>query len=191
MTMRFFPLLLFICAQPLVADTHGAALEAMRNGARFMRSISAGGGYLWRYSTDMKLVAGEVKASKAMIWIQPPGTHTVGGAFLEAHEATGDEFLLDCALAVGDALAQSQLESGGWDYRFDFASPQRWYRQVDRGNLNAKDIAKRRNITTFDDDNSQSALHFLMALADHCRQPLDERKRRILHARTYGLTKLL
>ena len=191
MLVRLFLFLVLLCSLSLTADTRTEALEAMRKGARFMRSISAGGGFLWRYSTDMKLVAGEVKASKSMIWVQPPGTPSMGKVFLEAYEATREVYLLDCALAVGDALAMSQLESGGWDYRFDFDSPQHWYRQVDRGKLDAKEIAKRRNTTTFDDDNSQSALHFLMALAEHCRQPLAERKQRILHARTYGLSKLL
>ena len=189
--MRFSLLLILFSSLPLAADTRTGALASMRKGARFMRSVSAEGGYLWRYSTDLKLVAGEVKASRTMIWIQPPGTPSVGEAFLKAYETTDDAYLLDCALAVGDCLAMSQLESGGWDYRFDFASPQRWYRQVDRGKLAANETAKRRNTTTFDDDNTQSALHFLMALAEHCRPPLDKREQRILHARTYGLAKLL
>lgn len=191
MHTRFFPLLMLLSSLPLNADMSAEASDSIRKGARFMRSISAEGGYLWRYSTDLKLVAGEGKASSAMIWIQPPGTPSMGMAFLEAYDATEDMYLLDCALAVGDCLAKTQLESGGWDYRFDFGSPQRWYRQVDRGTLNLKEIAKRRNTTTFDDNNSQSALHFLMALAEHCQQPLDERKQRILHSRRYGLTKLL
>ncbi|MDP7050614.1 MAG: pectate lyase, partial [Verrucomicrobiota bacterium] len=135
MPMRFFLLLILFSSLPLAADMRTGALASMRKGARFMRSISAEGGYLWRYSSDLKLVAGEVKASRTMIWIQPPGTPSVGEAFLKAYEATGDAYLLDCALAVGDCLAMSQLASGGWDYRFDFASPQRWYRQVDRGKL--------------------------------------------------------
>jgi hypothetical protein len=191
MPARFFLLLTLLSSLPLTAGTRAEALASMNKGGRFMRSISAAGGYLWRYSTDLSLVAGEVKASRTMVWIQPPGTPAMGVAFLGAYEATNDAYLLDCALAVGDCLAMSQLESGGWDYRFDFASPQRWYRQVDRGKLDAEEIAKRRNTTTFDDDNTQSALHFLMVLAEHCRQPLDERKQRILHARRYGLTKLL
>ena len=191
MLMRLFLFLISLCYLSLAADTRTEVMEAIRKGSQFMRSISSEGGYLWRYSADLKLMAGEVKASRTMIWIQPPGTPSVGTAFLRAYKATGDAYLLDCALTVGDCLAMSQLESGGWDYRFDFASINRWYRQMDRGRLNVKEIAKRRNTTTFDDDNSQSALHFLMALAEYCRQPLDEREKRILHAQMYGLTKLL
>ncbi|MBO35878.1 MAG: hypothetical protein CMO64_06780 [Verrucomicrobiales bacterium] len=173
------------------ADTATDARMTLVKGAKFMRSIAAGGGYLWRYSTDMKLMAGEGKGSKTTIWIQPPGTPSMGEAFLTAYEATGDKYLLDCALAVGDALAMSQLESGGWDYRFDFDAKERWYRQVDRGKLAFTETTRRRNITTFDDNNSQSALRFLMALGGHCRDANDARQRRVLHALSYGLQKLL
>ncbi|MBL67359.1 MAG: hypothetical protein CMO74_02725 [Verrucomicrobiales bacterium] len=173
------------------ADTAADARRALVKGAKFMRSISAGGGYLWRYSTDLKLMAGEGKGSKTMIWIQPPGTPSMGEAFLKAFEASGEKYLLDCALAVGDALAMSQLESGGWDYRFDFDAKERWYRQVDRGKLTITETTRRRNVTTFDDDNSQSALRFLMALGGHCRDANDARQRRVLHALSYGLQKLL
>ena len=142
-------------------DTPTAAQTAMLKGAAFMRSISANGGYLWRYSTDLKLVAGEVQTTRSTIWIQPPGTPSVGQAFLNAYEKTGERQLLDHALAAGDALAQSQLESGGWDYRFDFANPQRWLRRVDTINGMPKDAPRRRNVSTFDDNNSQSAISFL------------------------------
>jgi len=172
------------------ADTPTAAKKTMLRGAAFMRSISANGGYLWRYSTDLKLVAGEVQATRSTIWIQPPGTPSVGQAFLNAYEKTGARQLLDHALAAGDALAQSQLESGGWDYRFDFANPQRWLRRVDTINSMPKDASRRRNISTFDDNNSQSAMSFLLALGQHCSGHT-ARERLILAARDYGLRKLL
>ena len=88
-----------------------------------MRSISAEGGYLWRYSLDLKTVAGEVRANPTTIWMQPPGTPSMGMAYLRAFQRTGEEALLDHAMAAGAALAASQLESGGWDYRFDFSKP--------------------------------------------------------------------
>ena len=155
-----------------------------------MRSISAGGGYLWRYSTDLKLMAGEGKGSKTMIWIQPPGTPSMGDAFLKAYEATSEPYLLDCALAAGHALAQSQLESGGWDYRFDFANSNRWLRRIEVGKNLPKDAASRRNISTFDDNNSQSALRFLLALLKHSRGRA-ERQQQISDAFDYGASQLL
>ena len=39
----------------------------------------------------------------------------------------------------------------------------RGYRRSDGGKLTAADAAKRRNISTFDDDNTQSALRLLLA----------------------------
>ena len=172
------------------ADTPAAAREAILNGAKYMRSISASGGYLWRYSSNLKLMAGEDKGSKTMIWIQPPGTPTMGEAFLKAYEATGETYLLDCALAAGHALAQCQLESGGWDYRFDFANPNRWLRRIEVGKNLPKDATRRRNISTFDDNNSQSALRFLLALLKHSRGRA-ERQQQISDAFDYGARKLL
>ena len=187
--MRRLLILLGLSLAPFTptADTPAAAREAILNGAKYMRSISASGGYLWRYSTDLKLMAGEGKGSPTMIWIQPPGTPSMGQAYLKAYEATGEPYLLDCALSVGHALALSQLESGGWDYRFDFATPNRWLRRVDKRPANA---SKRRNISTFDDNNSQSALRFLLALLKHSRGHA-ERQQQISNAFDYGARKLL
>ena len=65
-----------------------------------------------------------------MIWIQPPGTATVGHVYLDAYHATGDEYFLDAAVEVGLSLVAAQHPAGGWNYLHDFAgeeSTQRWY----------------------------------------------------------------
>ena len=175
--MRGLALFLW-CFLPMIgaaADTATQARMAMLRGADYMRSISAEGGYLWRYSLDLKTVAGEVRANRTTIWMQPPGTPSMGMAFLKAYQNTGEEALLDHAMAAGAALAASQLESGGWDYRFDFSNPKAF---------------KSRNVSTFDDNTSQSVLSFLLALGKHCkgRSP---RERSIRNASDYGLNKLL
>ena len=157
------------------ADTATTAKQALLNGAAYMRSISAQGGYLWRYSTDLKLVAGENRANVTTQWLQPPGTPSVGQALLEAYQRTGEKALLDHALAAGAALASAQLPSGGWDYRFDFNDPQR---------------SKRRNISTFDDDTTQSCLRYLLALGEAAKGD-SPRERAIRNARDLGLRKLL
>ena len=121
---RFFLPFCFVFLSTLcAAETPAQAKAALLKGAAFMRSISAEGGYLWRYSLDLKTVAGEVRANRTTIWMQPPGTPSMGAAFLKAHQHTGESSLLDHAMAAGTALAASQLESGGWDYRFDFSKP--------------------------------------------------------------------
>jgi hypothetical protein len=174
--VRFFLLPCFAFLSSLcAAETPAKAKAALLKGAAFMRSISAEGGYLWRYSLDLKTVAGEVRANRTTIWMQPPGTPSMGMAFLKTYRHTGERRLLDHAMAAGAALAASQLESGGWDYRFDFSKPSE---------------AKRRNISTFDDNTSQSVLRFLLALGEYCNGS-SPRERAIKHARDYGLAKLL
>lgn len=169
------------------------AAETMQKATALMRSIATEGGYLWRYSSDLSQRAGENTATATQIWVQPPGTPTVGMAFLGAYEATGDAGYLDAAKAAADALATGQLESGGWDYLIDF-DPKRstsWYRRSDVGRISDADAATRRNITTFDDDNTQSALRFLVAVADASKNANEPRDRRIRETRDYGLAKLL
>lgn len=165
----------------------------MEKATAFMRSISTEGGYLWRYSPDLKERAGENAASPTQIWVQPPGTPSMGMAFLRAYQATGDARYLDAAKAAAHALAVGQLESGGWDYlvEFDPKLAGNWYRRSDVGKVTAADAAKRKNISTYDDDNSQAALRLLLAVADVSKDSNDPRDVRIREARDYGLAKLL
>ncbi len=175
--------------EPLPAQ----ARAAMARATAFMRSIATEGGYLWRYSLDLKERAGEGIATPTQIWVQPPGTPAMGLAFLRAWEATGEALYLDAAKAAADALAIGQLESGGWDYVIDFDPAQsgRWYRRSDVGRVPAAEAAKRRNISTFDDNNTQSALRLLVAVVETSRGADEPRDRRIREARDYGLRKLL
>jgi hypothetical protein len=141
----------------------------------------------------LKERAGENVATPTQIWVQPPGTPSMGMAFLRAHEATGDARYLDAAKAAAEALVVGQLESGGWDYVVDF-DPKfsvNWYRRTDVGKVSAADAAKRKNVTTFDDDNTQSALRLLLAVADASQGANEPRDRRIREARDYAITKLL
>jgi PelA/Pel-15E family pectate lyase len=166
---------------------------AMEKATAFMRSIATEGGYLWRYSPDLKERAGENPATATQIWVQPPGTPAMGMAFLHAYEVTRDGRYLDAAKAAADALAIGQLESGGWDYLVDFDPKQSvtWYRRTDKGKVSPAEAAKRRNITTFDDDNTQSAIRLLLAVADASKGANEPRDVRIREARDYALTMLL
>lgn len=183
------PPLLEAAADPLPQQ----ARATLEKATAFMRSISTEGGYLWRYSPDLKTRAGENTATETQIWIQPPGTPSMGMAFLRAYEVTGDTRYLEAARAAGEALVTGQLESGGWDYLIDFDPKQstRWYRRSDVGRISPAEAAKRRNISTYDDDNTQSALRFLIALGDVTKDSTDPRDVRVRDARDYGLAKLL
>jgi PelA/Pel-15E family pectate lyase len=169
------------------------ARAALEKATAFMRSISAEGGYLWRYSPDLKERAGEVAATPTQVWVQPPGTPSMGMAFLRAHETTGEVRYLDAAKAAANALAVGQLESGGWDYVIDFDPKlsSNWYRRMDKGKVSPAEAAKRKNVTTFDDNTTQSAIQLLLAVADASKGSTEPRDVRIREARDYALTKLL
>lgn len=175
-------------AGPASAETSDLVKDAeaaLKNAVQYFRgTISTNGGYLWWYSEDLKQREGEGKATETQIWIQPPGTPSVGFAYLRAYEATGDDLYLEAARAAADALVWGQLESGGWDYKVDFdpKGSQRWYYRHDKGKV---DPGRRRNTSTLDDNNSQSALRFIMAV----HKATQEEK--YLSAVNYGLDFML
>jgi hypothetical protein len=90
--------------------------------------------------------------------VQPPGTPSVGLAYLAAYEATGDRYYLESARESATALVKGQLRSGGWDYRIEFDPKLRenYPYRVEKNN------AKGRNVSTLDDNTTQSALRLLM-----------------------------
>jgi hypothetical protein len=189
-------LALFVALPSIFAaegDLTARARRALEKSTAYLRSISAGGGYLWRYSADLKERAGERKATATMIWMQPPGTPSVGMAFLRAHEATGDPRYLDAALAAGVALAEAQLDSGGWEYSYDFDPQQRrnWQRRGNPDKLDDKQWARAQKFAVFDDDTTQSAVRFLLALGDAAKDSNDPRVARIRDTRDYALKKML
>lgn len=141
---------------------------AMEKATRFMLSISTEGGYLYKYSPDLKRRAGEQFATDTQIWVQPPGTPSVGEAFLNAYAATGDRLYLDAARKAALALARCQLPSGGWHYSGDF-DPK--YPLKDgvfsyQGAHSESEKARKNPLyyyaTTFDDKNTQYTVRFLM-----------------------------
>lgn len=138
------------------------ALAALRKAVVFYRhQASAHGGYVYRYSGDLTLAEGEGKADRDMVWVQPPGTPTVGEAFLDAYEATGEGQYLDAAAAAADALIKGQLQSGGWDYHIVFDAARRKGRGY---RLDGDRPARRWNRSTLDDDTTQAATRFLIRL---------------------------
>lgn len=130
----------------------------------FSQTVARHGGYVYFYSPDLARRLGEGEARATEIWVQPPGTPTVGQAFLEAWRATGDQLHLDAAIAAGEALVYGQLESGGWrnQIEFDPAGP-----RVDQYR-NGKGRGK--NQSTLDDQISQDALRFLIRLDEALQQ---------------------
>lgn len=167
-----------VFAEPSVQEVERALERAV---TYFSESVAVEGGYVYFYSPDLSRRLGEGAARETEIWVQPPGTPTVGEALLEAWLATGDPGFRDAALAAGKALVYGQLESGGWrnSIEFDPAGP-----RVDQYR-NGKGRGK--NYSTLDDEISQAALKFLVRL-DHA---LESQVPEIKDAVAYGLDRFL
>ena len=115
-------------AKPVVPNTlplDQRARIALVKAAAYLQSISTNGGYVGIYSLDLQQRYGEglyEKARAEEIWVQPPGTPSVGKALLRAYRITGDAQYLDAARAAGLALAWGQRSIGGWDHRVDVSA---------------------------------------------------------------------
>ncbi|MCI0360058.1 MAG: pectic acid lyase [Planctomycetaceae bacterium] len=165
--------------------TADEAASALRKAVTFFRDkVSVEGTYVWRYSDDLTLCEGEAKATRTTAWVQSPGTPAVGEALLAAYERTKEQYLLDAAVATAHGLVKGQLASGGWDYRIEFDPADR-KRYAYRTDGQAGD--KPRNVTTLDDDNTQSALRFLM----HMDRVLEQQDAKIHEAAMFALGGLL
>lgn len=140
-------------------DLTGSARKAISQAAGFYHDkVATHGGYVYQYSSDLTLREGEGKTDLETVWVQPPGTPTVGLAFLRAYERTGDEKLLAAARDAAYCLLEGQFQSGAWNGWIDFAPDKRknYAFITTPGKKNA------RNYSTFDDDKTQAALKFLM-----------------------------
>src|SRR4051794_1949438 len=79
-------------------DLREDARRALKQAVTYYRGKAAShGGYVYYYALDLKQRWGEGEASADTIFVQPPGTPTVGMAYLQAYRATGDAFYLDAA----------------------------------------------------------------------------------------------
>ncbi len=130
---------------------------AARKAAEFYRgSVAVHGGYVYYYSLDLQHRLGEGDASPDQIWVQPPGTPTIGLAYLRAYAATGDDFYLEAATEAAEALVYGQLQSGGWTNAIDFNPAGK------RTSLYRNGKGQGRNYSTLDDGITQGALQLLM-----------------------------
>lgn len=142
--------------QAHAADLREDALTAIRVATNyFANDVAVNGGYVYFYSPDLQKRFGEGVASGSQIWVQPPGTPTVGLAFLEAWQATGDAAHLNAATAAAEALIYGQLQSGAWTNSIDFDTN-------GQTSLYRNGKGRGRNFSTLDDGTSQAAMQLLM-----------------------------
>ena len=156
------------------------ALAALRTSIRFYhKKVATHGGYVWRYSADLTKREGEGKNTPDQVLIQPPGTPTVGMAYLSAYEATGETDFLAAAKDAAMCVVNSQIQSGGWRLKADF-DPEK--RKANRYRTNPE-WKKASNWATFDDDSTQAALQLLMRVD----KALDFREQAIHEAALFAL----
>jgi Pectic acid lyase len=168
-------------AEPTVEEAKSVLLKAAKF---FQQSVAVEGGYVFRYSSDLKFSEGEEATGNSTVWIEPPATPAVGMAYLRSYQATGEPALLQAAKDTAQCLIRGQLKSGGWDNRIEFGKQERskYAYRVD-----GTPSPKARNVTTLDDDKTQSAIRFLASLD----QELGFKDKAIHEASIYALESLV
>ena len=165
-------------------DLRDEADRALRRAVTFFsQKVTSHGGYVWRYSEDLSKREGEGEASETTAWTQPPGTATVGLAYLEAYSATGDQLHLNAVMATARALVRGQLRSGGWPHKIEFAAEDRRAYAFRTG----PKLEDQKNWSTLDDDKTQSSLLFMIRVD----RTLDFNDEPIHEATEYALNALL
>jgi hypothetical protein len=136
-------------------DLSALATEAevsLKKGIAYMQSLAIEGGYVYHYTLDGKEKWGEGSTDNRTIEVQPPGTPAVGMSFLRAYRITGNKDFLSAAEAAANALIMGQNDLGGWDHKIFFDRP-------------------KAGKVSFDDNQTQSAISFLMSLDQEIDKP--------------------
>lgn len=150
------------------APTPEQTQSTMKIASQFMLDkVSYRGGFVWSYLPDFSRQWGELEARRSMIWMQPPGTASVGHLFLDAYHATGDEFYYTAAEKVAGAIIYAQHPSGGWNYVADFggeAALKEWYATIGKNAWRLEEFQHYYGNATFDDVSTAEAAKFLLRL---------------------------
>jgi len=167
---------------------HGAVAEpgrdevlaAMKRATGFMMdTVSTRGGFVAVYAEDLSERWGEIPARRSMIWVQDPGTVSVGRVLLDAYRTTRDRAYLRHSQRTANALIWGQHPTGGWHYfiDFDMAGVAKWYEQVASKCWGWEEFYHYYGNCTFDDYTTTGAADFLLdlymtTLDARYRQPL-------------------
>ena len=149
-------------------ESKAEIMSAMKTVTQYMMdNVSYRGGFVWQYLPDLSRSWGEMEAKRTMVWIQPPGTPSVGHLLLDAYHATGDEYYYEAAEKVANALIWGQLECGGWNYVFDYAgenSLKQWYDTVGKNGWRLEEFRHYYGNATYDDLGTMMAAEFLLRM---------------------------
>lgn len=176
MMLRLLALLSLLVAVPAASQPQREEIvQTMRRATRFMTErVADGGGYVWYYLPDMSRRWGEMEAERGMIWVQAPGTATMGHLFLDAFNATGEEHYYRAAARAADALIAGQHRSGGWNYFIHSGGPRaarRWYETIGRNGWRLEEFQHYSDNATFDDAGTAESIQLLLRLTLIRREP--------------------
>ena len=170
-TCSLLALLTFITIQQICSQNSKLVQEAeqtMLSSTQYMvEKISTNGGYVWYYLPDFSRQWGEMEAYKTMIWLQNPGTTSMGHLLLDAYQVTGNEYYYQAASKTASALVWGQSPEGGWNYMIDFAgdrSLKQWYNTIGKNGWRLEEFQHYYGNSTFDDDITANASLFLLRM---------------------------
>jgi len=129
------------------------AEQGLARGIEFYHSIAINGGYVYYYTLDLQKKWGEGPTDDQTVEVQPPGTPAVGMAFLEAYHTLRRPEFLEAAKDAANALILGQNHLGGWTHTISFDRP-------------------KSQKVSFDDNQTQGAIRFLMALDQDIDDPV-------------------
>ena len=168
MIARLLALLILVAAAPAGAQDRAEIEQAMRRATEYMvERVADRGGFVWTYLPDLSRRWGEMEAEPGMIWVQAPGTATMGHLFLDAYHATGDDYYRRAAARAADALIAGQHRSGGWNYFIHQRGPRaarRWYETIGRNGWRLEEFQHYSDNATFDDAGTAESLQLLLRL---------------------------
>jgi PelA/Pel-15E family pectate lyase len=166
--LRLLALLTFLLPSAVLAQSRVEIERTMRRATEYMvEHVADHGGYVWSYLPDLSRRWGEMEAEPGMIWVQAPGTATMGHLFLDAFNATGDHFYYDAAARAADALIAGQHRSGGWNYFIHSGGPaaaRHWYETVGRNGWRLEEFQHYSDNATFDDAGTAETMQLLLRL---------------------------
>ncbi|MFD0990081.1 pectate lyase [Mariniflexile jejuense] len=143
-------------------------IETMLKATEFMvEKVSTNGGFVWYYMPDFSRQWGEMEAYKTMIWLQHPGTISMGHVFIDAYRATKNEYYYKAAEKAARAIIWGQSHEGGWNYMIDFAgdrSLKQWYNTIGKNGWRLEEFQHYYGNSTFDDDVTTDAARFLLRM---------------------------
>lgn len=143
-------------------------LITMKTATKFMMDeVSYQGGFVWNYLPDFSRSWGELEAKRSMVWVQPPGTPSVGHTLMDAYIVTKDEYYYHEALKIAKTLIKGQLPCGGWNYMFDLNgedSLKIWYNTIGKNAWRLEEFQHYYGNATFDDAGTIHSAKFLLRL---------------------------